>query len=188
MLYQFEEYGYYAQITGFKGADFKIADAYLKANRKEANQKVCVQFFEANLIATKEHLYFAVLNALLAFKNKTNLSKSLAMETMLYASSVRQIQKAIGFLGIKPETTNLAVVIIGEDPKKVEESLADASCHLGVETDDSVLDLSAEKIEKIKSAFEVTSVMLQAVSKNHSCDEALVGLVIERVALLATQL
>ena len=76
-----------------------------------------------NLIATQEHLYFAVLNALQAFQNKTNISKSLAMETMLYASAQRQIQKAIQRCGIKPETTSMAVIIIGEDPTQIKTML-----------------------------------------------------------------
>ncbi len=91
----------------------------MKANRKQTRQNVNIQFFDAELIATQEHLYFAVLNALQAFKNKTNLSKSPAMETMLYASAQRQIQKAIECCGIKPQTKNMAVAIIGEDPGQI---------------------------------------------------------------------
>ena len=91
----------------------------MKANRKENTENVELQFFDANLIATQQHLYFAALNALQAFQNKTNISKSLAMETMLYASAQRQIQKAIQRCGIKPQTTTMAVIIIGEKPSKL---------------------------------------------------------------------
>ena len=45
------------------------------------------------------------------------------METMLYASAQRQIQKAIQRCGIKPETTNMAVIIIGEDPTQLKTML-----------------------------------------------------------------
>ena len=96
---------------------------FLKTNRKQTSQNVDIQFFDAELIATQEHLYFAVLNALQAFKNKTNLSKSLAMETMLYASAQRQIQKAIIRTGIKPQTHKMALVIVGDDPKQIETAL-----------------------------------------------------------------
>ena len=107
------------EITGYKNIEFDKVEAFLKANRKQT-QNVDIQFFDADLIATQEHLYFAVLNALQAFKNKTNLSKSPAMETMLYASAQRQIQKAIDRCGIKPKTKNMAVVIIGEDPTHIK--------------------------------------------------------------------
>ena len=123
MLQYLKEYGKYVEITGYQNIEFDKAEAFLKANRKQTQQNVDIQFFDAELIATQEHLYFAVLNALQAFKNKTNLSKSPAMETMLYASAQRQIQKAIERCGIKPQTKNMAVVIIGDDPKQIENAL-----------------------------------------------------------------
>ena len=123
MLYLLKEYGKYAEITGYKKVKFEKAEEFLKANRKETPQNVDVQFFDAQLIATQEHLYFAALNALQAFQNKTNISKSLAMETMLYASAQRQIQKAIQRCGIKPQTTNMAVIIIGENQPNLKPCL-----------------------------------------------------------------
>ena len=99
MLQYIKEYGKYVEITGYRNIEFDKAEIFLKANRKQTRQNVDIQFFDAELIATQEHLYFAVLNALQAFKNKTNLSKSPSMETMLYASAQRQIQKAINRAG-----------------------------------------------------------------------------------------
>ena len=120
MLYHLKEYGKYAEITGYRNIKFAEAEEFLKANRKETPDNVDLQFFDAQLIATQEHLYFAALNALQAFRNKTNLSKSLAMETMLYASAQRQIQKAIQLCGIKPQTKTMAVIIIGENQTKLK--------------------------------------------------------------------
>ena len=123
MLQYLRDYGKYVEITGYKGIAFDKAEIFLKANRKQKRQNIDIQFFDAELIATQEHLYFSVLNALQAFKNKTNLSKSPGMETMLYASAQRQIQKAITRAGIKPETQNMAIIIVGDDPKQIETTL-----------------------------------------------------------------
>jgi len=49
--------------------------------------EVEVQLFDASLVTTWEHLYFAALDSLTAFRNRENISRSLAMETMLYASA-----------------------------------------------------------------------------------------------------
>src|SRR5208283_2948596 len=108
MLHHLKEYGKYTEITGYRNMKFAVAEEFLKANRKETRENVDLQFFDAQLIATQEHLYFAALNALQAFKNKTNISKSLAMETMLYRPAQRQLQKALQRCGIKPETTSMA--------------------------------------------------------------------------------
>ena len=79
MLRYMKEFGQYVEITGYRNVTFDKVEAFLKTNRKQTQQNVNVQFFDAQIIATQEHLYFAVLNALQAFKNKTNHSKSPAM-------------------------------------------------------------------------------------------------------------
>ena len=176
------------EITGYRNIKFAKAEDFLKANRKETQENVDLQFFDAELIATQEHLYFAVLNALQAFRNKTNISKSLAMETMLYASAQRQIQKAIQRCGIKPETTNMAVIIIGEDQTQLKTMLEAITACVGVEPDEKVLEMSKFKEQKINETFQITDEEIKTVMKNGNRAEAVVNLVIERVALLATQL
>jgi tRNA threonylcarbamoyladenosine modification (KEOPS) complex Cgi121 subunit len=188
MLHSIKEYGKYAEITGFNNIKFAQAEPFLKANRKETRLNVELQFFDAGLVATQEHLYFAVLNALQAFQNKTNISKSLAVETMLYASAQRQIRKAIQRCGIKPETTSMAVVIIGEKPAEIKTLLEAIAVCVGAEPDEAVLGMSEVKLEKIKEGFQVKAEEIETVMKNGNLDEAVVSLVVERVALLATQL
>ena len=185
MLQYIKEYGKYVEITGYRGISFLKAEAFLKASRKKT-QNVDIQFFDADLIATQEHLYFAALNALQAFADKTNLSKSPAMETMLYASAQRQIQKAIKRNGIKPASKNMALVIIGGDPKQIENALEAVSKSVGSKPDESVLELTKPKETKIKKAFEITEEELEVV-ENGSQNKAVADLVIERVALLSTQ-
>jgi len=187
MLQYLEEYGKYVEITGYRDIEFDKSEIFLKANRKQTRQNVDIQFFDAELIATQEHLYFAVLNALLAFKNKTNLSKSPAMETMLYASAQRQIQKAINRAGIKPETQNMAIAIVGDDPKQIETTLEAVTKSMGSEPDERVLDLTKNKEKKIKENFGITDEELK-VLENGNQTKAITSLVIERVALVSTQL
>ena len=188
MLHYIEEYGKYAEITGYKNIKFARAEEFLKANRKETKQNSHIQFFNAELIATQEHLYFAVLNALQAFKNKTNISKSPAMETMLYASAQRQIQKAIQRCGIKPETTSMAVVIIGENPKQIKTVLQEVTVCIGMGPDEKVLEMTKSKEKKIQEAYQITDEELKIVTKNDNRGKAIVNLIIEQAALLATQL
>jgi len=188
MLHYLKEYNKYAEITGYKNTKFTKAEEFLKSNRKENRRNVDLQFFNAELIATQDHLYFAILNALQAFKNKINISKTIAMETMLYASAQRQIQKAIQRCGIKPETTSMAVVIIGEDSSQIEKVLNSVSAYVGVNPDDKVLEISQDKDKRIVETFDISEKEIQTITKNENRKEALVNLVIERVALLATQL
>jgi tRNA threonylcarbamoyladenosine modification (KEOPS) complex Cgi121 subunit len=187
MLQYLKEYGKYLEITGYPKITFEKAEAFLKANRKQIQKNVDIQFFDAELIATQEHLFFAVLNALQAFKNKTNFSKSPAMETLLYASAQRQIQKAIEGCGIKPKTKSMALIIIGEDPKQIENALDAITKSVCSELDESVLEITKNKETKIKKAFEITEAELKII-ENSNQKKAIADLVIERVALLGTQL
>ena len=188
MLYHLKEYGKYAEITGYKNVKFAQIEGFLKANREENGGNVDLQFFDAQLIATAEHLYFAALNALQAFQNKTNISKSPAMETMLYASAQRQIQKAIQRCGIKPQTTNMAAIIIGENPTQLKAIVEAISLCVGAKPDEKVLEISKFKEQKIAKTYQIGDEELKAVMKNQDHAEAVVNLVVERVALLATQL
>jgi tRNA threonylcarbamoyladenosine modification (KEOPS) complex Cgi121 subunit len=184
MLYEFEEYGRCAEITGYRGVTFEKAEAYLKSHRKQKSA-LELQFFDADLIATPEHLYFAVLNALQAFKAKTNCSKSVAVEAMLYASAQRQIQRAIEHIGVKPERCNLAVAVVGGDEKMIENQLSALTVYFGCAPDASVLQLTEPKKQRIRLAFQVTE--MEMATQKTPAEAALVDLIIERMALLSTQ-
>ena len=188
MLKYLEEHSKYMGITGFRSVEVENPEELLKSIRRDKQANVSVQFFNAQLIATWEHLYFAVLNALTAFRTKRNVSKSLAVEVMLYASAQRQIRKGIEFIGVKPGYRNLAVAIIGEKPDSVEAAVSTVSRLFGREPDEHVLELSPAKARNIRNAFTLTEKELAVVTKKGDAERALVDVVIERMALLSTKL
>ena len=145
------------------------------------------QLFDARLVATWEHLYFAALNALVAFRSKRNISKSIAVETLLYASAQNQIQKATRLLGVKPGSSNIAVMIVGEQSEPIQSLLSTISENVSGKRDDRVLELSEEKSESIRRFFGISGNQLRTAESGGSLERALVDLVIEQVALVAVQ-
>lgn len=188
MLKSIPEARRYVEITGFRNVTISNAELFLKHIRREKHQSVDIQFFNAELVATWEHLYFATLNALLAFKNRTNISRNLEIETLLYASAQRQIRKAIELMGFKQELTNIAVTIIGENPETINAALSSISTHIGTQSDDTVLELSGNKIRHINEAFDISETEIETVIEKTGADQTLVDLVLERMALLPTTL
>jgi KEOPS complex subunit Cgi121 len=177
----------YVEITGFRKVTLSNKEEFLNAVRP-CRKELALQFFNADLICTWEHLYFAALNALTAFQTRTNISKSVDMEMLLYASSQNQIRKAIALVGIKSNSTNIAITTIGPNSHFTEETVSRVSSLVKCEPDDSVLELTQEKITSIKRVFQITETEIESVMTNNDLNQALVDLVIERMALLPTQI
>ena len=177
------------QITsiGFKNIKIRNIDKFLENFRKE-NKNNIIQFFDADYVAGSQHLFFAALNAVQAFEKKTNISSNLAVETILYASAQRQIKKAVKMLGIKQDSSNLAVLIITENPIKTNESLKLLENLVSGQRDDTVLELTDKKFFRIRKLFEISDLELEAkLWKEGQEKEALTDLVIEHMALLGTK-
>jgi tRNA threonylcarbamoyladenosine modification (KEOPS) complex Cgi121 subunit len=188
MLKRLEEYGKFVEISGFRRTRIGDAKAFVEAVCRKLPAGVEVQLFDAELVASWQHLYFAALNALAAFQTKRGISKSLAVETALYASAQRQIKKALDIIGVKTETKNTAVLILGDTENSVKAGLRAVAKQLGVEPDESVLDLTPAKAKRIRGAFDISETELKTVSSRSDAAQALVDAVVERVALLATRL
>ena len=186
MTKKLEDANKYVAIAGFRNVKIKDVNHFLECVRKEVNE-AHVQFFDAKLIASQQHLYFAALNALRAFEKKLNISNNLAIEVLLYASAQRQIKKAMDMLGIKPHSSQVTVLILAEKKQAVDAALITVSRLMLGERDDNVLELTDEKFEGIKRLFGVSDLEIGAKLRREGLEkEALVDLVIEHVALLAT--
>jgi len=187
LIQKLEDFNMYVAIVGFRNVKIMDVNGFFNLVRKKVKE-AHVQFFDATLIAGWEHLYFAALNALNAFKNKQNISNSLAVEALLFASAQRQITKAVETLGIRPESSQVAVLIIAETLQKATEALEIISKIISGERDDNTLKLTDEKIEGIQRLFNISDLELKAKLRKEGLEkEALIDLVIEHAALLATQ-
>jgi len=177
----------YVAIAGFRNVKIKDVNYFLERVRREVGE-AHVQFFDAKLIASQQHLYFAALNALKAFEKKLNISNSLAIEVLLYASAQRQIKKAVDMLGIKTHSSQVAVLVIADAKRGADIALEAVSGLISGERDDYVLELTDEKFEGVKKLFGVSDLEIEAKLRKEGLErEALVDLVIEHVALLTTQ-
>jgi tRNA threonylcarbamoyladenosine modification (KEOPS) complex Cgi121 subunit len=187
LLERIEEFGRYLLITGFREVKIVNVEAFFEAIRNEKPADAEIQFFDAQLVATWQHLYFAVLNALTAFKNGENISRNLAMEAMLYVSAQGQIRKAVKLLGIKPSSSNIAMTVVADRPNNAGAVLSMTCKNLRLKPDETVIELTRSKEETIRKAFDISEAELEAVRKGNDLEAALVDLVIERMALLSTQ-
>jgi tRNA threonylcarbamoyladenosine modification (KEOPS) complex Cgi121 subunit len=74
----------------------------LVAKAKALSKKnAVVQLFNPDSIISRKHLMGAYENARITFSAKENISKSMAMEMLLFAAMTRQIGDAVERVGIK---------------------------------------------------------------------------------------
>ena len=186
MLKEVQEYKKHLGIVGFRNVHIRKIEQFLDSVNKEKLSDVEVQFFNAKFIATWQHLYFATLNALTAFHNKQNISNSVAMETMLYASAQHQIRVATQMIGIEYDIHTISTLVIADSTAVVTRVLQAISKVLNAEPDDTVLEITKEKGDAIKKMFKISRAELQLARENDELEQALANIVIERMAMLAT--
>jgi tRNA threonylcarbamoyladenosine modification (KEOPS) complex Cgi121 subunit len=81
----------------------RVASSKLSVNQllDKIPDELCVQLFDEQAIACREHLIFAYINAVKIHERKEQRSKSLAMEMLLCAARTSQISDAIKKAGAK---------------------------------------------------------------------------------------
>ncbi len=187
MIEKLEAFDQFLVFAGFRGVKIVNIQEFFNQVR-EKTHGACVQFFDASLIAGPEHLRFAALNALTVFKNGLNISNSLAIETLLYASAQSQISSAIELVGIKHGTRLVVVLILADSEEKGTLTLKIVSELLGGKRDDSVIELSSSKGEDLKRLFGISNTELEAKTMDEGTEtRTLLNLVLEHMALLATE-
>jgi tRNA threonylcarbamoyladenosine modification (KEOPS) complex Cgi121 subunit len=181
-----EVLGNYLIVEGFKDVKIKSVEEFLGLIRAKSG-RCQVQVLDAAFIAGFEHIYFAVLNALKSFRLGLNISKSLAVEILLYASGQDQIRRAIEILGVKQSSRNIALVIVANNRDEAIFTLKEISEIIDGEADQRVIDLTEEKIQGIINSFGISNLELDA-SMRGTLKDALKHILIERSALLITQI
>ncbi|PVX25052.1 MAG: hypothetical protein CW691_05770 [Candidatus Bathyarchaeum sp.] len=174
-------------IIGFRNVKIENINTFLEQFRNKTKD-VPIQFFDAQKVASSQHMYFAALNTLNAFKKKTNISKNMAVESLLYASAQRQIEKAVNMLGIKQNSSEVVALIIAKDTHEKDNYIRLVTKTIPGERDDNVVELTDKKVNTLKKLFKISDLEFEAKLKKQGLEkEALIDLILERMALLVTK-
>ncbi len=135
-------------VIGAKGKmDVERALKFLKGIDENA------QILDATMVCGREHLGVAYEHAERAFREGRNKSRSIGMETMLYASTRRQIKEAIETMGAKEEG-EYAFLFFNVDEREARKVVKE----MGLVIDESVLEPSMEKLMNFIDEEEIKTV------------------------------
>jgi tRNA threonylcarbamoyladenosine modification (KEOPS) complex Cgi121 subunit len=187
-----QKWKYYVGICGFRDCPTtsnleKLLDRVrtLQSDRP----LLIVQLFDADKIATHHHLLASAVYALQAFKISRSVSKSIGTESLLYASTQRQIDAAIDRVGLTANSRNVATNVIGSESDSVVRSIEKVGQAVGGEADDNVLTIREQsKIKAILRIFEISDAELKATETGSDMlqlETALVKKLLSRMSIMA---
>lgn len=132
------------------------------------------------------HILLATYNALKSRVLDQMISRSAAIEILLYIAAERQIAQAFERMGVQKDTRRIAVIATGpsEVLSLIEEYLRSS---FNYECRDDLLDeWTKQRAATVLRVFSVTSDEIQTVTRSsNSAQKPIQRLVIERSALLA---
>ena len=147
--------------------DIEIFLTKIKEMRK--GKDIVILALDADKLAGKNHLMFAIEKAMNSFKTGRNIANDLGKEIMLYASGTRQINRAMK-IGVHNGKNNIVLVGIGED---VDLSVFDEIMPK------DVVQYEGSKNRALMDIFNITDEEIKAAGV-----EKIPELVLERVALV----
>jgi len=159
-------------IAGAKASAVAPEEAVRTAAEWGASHGAEVCLLDARSVFGRDHLESAARHAIRARDSNTMSSRSVAMETLLYASGQRQVQDAIRVAGLRRETTTVGIVLFGD--AKVDELLA----AMGWRREDEVLNPANKDL----TAFGISRPEAETMPTSRRAD-----LILEKVALLDVQ-
>lgn len=99
------------QILGFRATINSLEETLNLINSIRKDDEI-IQLFNADAIASENHIIHGVNQAYLAFDRGENLANDISVEVVLRCSAQRQISKAFKILGLKEDEMNLCAVLI----------------------------------------------------------------------------
>jgi tRNA threonylcarbamoyladenosine modification (KEOPS) complex Cgi121 subunit len=187
VLLEIPELGQHVWISAFEAKIPNVTQILDDASRKHPSTSV--QLVDLEKVAGSRFLFVATYNALNSFSSKHRISRSLAMEILLYVAADRQIIEAIKLAGVTPETSRTAAIVAGPSPEEVSATGAFLTEVIKVTSSDKLLDEWSEaRVENVRSSFDIRDKELTAIlRKGEDPAKGVERLAIERSALLAVR-
>ncbi|MBD3157656.1 MAG: hypothetical protein GF309_02600 [Candidatus Lokiarchaeota archaeon] len=164
-------------------------DDFVNLASRLVDNLLIVQFMRPDFVAGTEHLLSASQNALNAWKGGYMISRNLDIEVVLYTSAQRQIDDALQDMGTIDGLETVALVIMGESEKNVNDCISRAQEAVGPEISPP-FKLSEKRIKRVREHFGITETEIEAITTSRDLQdryEAVIAAVVSRVSMVALE-
>jgi len=148
-----------------------------------------IQFLDLDKTAGHRHILLATYNALKSYRLDEMISRSIAIEILLYVAAERQIAQAFARIGVQTQTKKIVVIATSESSEVFPPLEAHLSQSFNHECNDRLLDeWTEERSETVRELFKITDKEIKAVTRTgDSIRKSIQRLAIERSALLVVK-
>jgi len=186
MIKSLEEYDQIILIEGLFSKKNIEYDELMQTLERESSD-IVIQLLDGYRVLGRDHILFAVLNALKGKKNNKMISDDLPMEILVYASAQRQINKSIEISGVRKNSRRIVLVALSKSEKKLNNLLEAISKIKDLSIDNSLFNLWNQEIAvTIKNIFKISNSEFESFKRtNYSEKKIFEELIIEKMALLS---
>jgi len=187
VIFELPEIGLHAWISAFNAQLRTPEDLFRSAAEKCPG--VSIQLVDLDRVPGQRYLKLATVNAAKSFRSKQPITKTLAMELLLYISAEKQIVRALKRIGITAETRRIAALAVGPRRDEVLAAAKFLATTLGRESEDRLLDeWPRQRIKNVRSSFDIGERELEAIIQDNEAEPKTVErLAVERSAMLAAK-
>jgi len=176
-------------ITELQNEHELSKDDFVNLASRLVDGLLIVQFIRPDFIAGAEHLLSASQNALNAWKGEYMISRNLDIEVVLYASAQRQIDDAFQDMGTVDGLETVALVVMGESKKSVNDCISRVQESVGPEIS-SPFKVTEERFQRVREHFDITDTEIEAITTSKDLQDrygALIRAVVSRVSMVALE-
>jgi tRNA threonylcarbamoyladenosine modification (KEOPS) complex Cgi121 subunit len=174
-------------ITELHNSNNLTQDELVRLATSMSGDSITIQLLNGLLISGLPHLLSAAQNAINAQKGDYMLSRSLDVEIIVFASTQRQIGKALELLGVYDGLEEIAVVIVGNNVSIVKGAIQNLTEKIGQELVPPFKPTN-DRFERIKNQFQISKEEIKAISDSNDVESQLAALsrcIASRVSLVA---
>ncbi len=180
---------YSVGVTEIQNVHGSTKDQLIELASGQIDDLLAIQFLDASLIVDSTHLLSASQNALNAWNGEYAISRSLALEIVVYASTQKQIGKALDLFGVKDKMDSITLVVVGVTTERVENGINDLVSKIGTEIKNP-FDMDNARLSRLMEYYGVTPTELEALTESKATNDlqqALSKCVASRVSLVAVE-